>query len=96
MFGGIAFFLNGNMCCGVLREEMILKVKGEAEEQMLRQKGCRPFDFTGRPMKGMVYVQQSVLTDEDALAEWLEPALKAAAALPAKQPKPGKPRGKKR
>ena len=87
MFGGLAFFLNGNMACGVLGSEMVLKVKEPEESDFLSSPGCRPFDFTGRPMRGFVLVANSVCPDEDALAEWLSPALRVAASMPPKAPK---------
>jgi TfoX/Sxy family transcriptional regulator of competence genes len=91
MFGGIGFFLNGNMACGVLGDEVVLKVKGPEESVMLSRPGCRPFDFTGRPMRGFVMVAESACPDEDSLAEFLDPALRAASALPPKAKKPDKP-----
>ena len=90
MFGGMAFFLNGNMCCGVLRDEIVLKVGKDRDEELLKRKGCRPFDFTGKPMRGMVMVAESAVPDEDAIADWIEPALQAAAAKPPKKPKPAR------
>src|SRR5439155_17714296 len=56
MFGGIAFLLNGNMCCGVHRTEMIVRLAPEATDQALTDRHTRLFDLTGRPMKGWVLV----------------------------------------
>ena len=87
MFGGIAFFIAGNMCCGVLRDEIVLKVSRDEDDEMLRRPGARPFDFTGKPMRGMLLVAESAVRDDDTLADWLDPALRAAAARPPKAPK---------
>lgn len=92
MFGGLAFLLNGNMACGILGDEIVLRVKGLDEGELLRQPGCRPFDFTGRPMRGFVLVAGSACADPDALADWLDPSLRAAAALPPKARAAAKPR----
>lgn len=94
MFGGIAFFLNGNMACGVLGREVVLRVKAADEAELLSRPGCRPFDFTGRPMRGFVLVGESACPDQDALAEWLDPAIQAASALPPKIKKAPEPRGR--
>lgn len=91
MFGGMAFFLKGNMCAGVLGSELVMKVPRERDAELLARKGCRPFDFTGRPMRGFVMVASSMLRDEDELSDWLEPSVSAAAALPPKAAKPTRP-----
>jgi TfoX/Sxy family transcriptional regulator of competence genes len=57
MFGGITFMLGGNMCCGVLRSDLILRVGGDEAQRALREEpGARPFEMTGRPSKGMVVI----------------------------------------
>jgi hypothetical protein len=57
MFGGVAFLLNGNICCGVHKEAMIVRLAPDATEAALRQPHTKPFDLTGRPMKGWVLVE---------------------------------------
>ena len=54
MFGGIAFMLNGNMCCGVTNDDLMVRVGADGLEDALDQPHARPMDFTGRPMKGFV------------------------------------------
>jgi TfoX/Sxy family transcriptional regulator of competence genes len=84
MFGGMAFMLGGNMACGVIGDEVIVRVpKGETAE-VLKQDGVREFDFTGRPMKGFVCVDQSAVGDPDGLADWVETGADYAASLPPK------------
>jgi len=56
MFGGIAFMLNGNMCCGVTNDDLMVRVGADGLEDALDQPNARPMDFTGRPMKGFVFV----------------------------------------
>ena len=84
MFGGIAFMVGGNMACGVLGDELIVRL-GEADaEQALAEDGVREFDFTGRPMKTTIFVAPERTSDEAGLAEWVEAGADYAASLPAK------------
>ena len=56
MFGGLAFMVNGHMCCGVLKDELMLRVGPDRYETVLKRKHAREMDFTGRALRGMVYV----------------------------------------
>ena len=56
MFGGIAFMLNGNMFCGVIKDDLMVRVGPDAHEDALAKSYARPMDFANRPMKGMIYV----------------------------------------
>lgn len=56
MFGGICFMVNGKMCIGVVKEEMMCRINPELDETVLEMHGCRPMDFTGKRMKGYVFV----------------------------------------
>lgn len=85
MFGGIAFMLHGNMCCGVLSSDLILRVGDEQAQRALReQPHTRMFDFTGRPMKGMVVVGPPGCQTEADLAKWVDLAAESASSLPPK------------
>jgi TfoX/Sxy family transcriptional regulator of competence genes len=84
MFGGIAFMVAGNMACGVLGEELIVRLGDEEGEKALSEHGVRPFDFTGKPMKGIVYISPERTSDESGLAEWVEAGADYAASLPPK------------
>lgn len=84
MFGGIAFLLNGNMCCGVRGQEMIVRLDPEQTDQALSEPHTRIFDLTGRPMKGWILVQSKGIANDNALTKWLHMGLKYAASLPAK------------
>jgi TfoX/Sxy family transcriptional regulator of competence genes len=84
MFGGIAFMLAGNMACGVLGEDLIVRLGDDEGEQALNEDGVRPFDFTGRPMKNIVYVAPERTSDDAGLAEWVDAGADYAASLPAK------------
>ena len=61
MFGGIAFMLNGNMCCGETNDDLMVRVGADGLEDALDQPHARPMDFTGRPMKGFVFVDAGIV-----------------------------------
>jgi TfoX/Sxy family transcriptional regulator of competence genes len=84
MFGGIAFMVSGNMACGILGEDLIVRLGDEEAEKALEEDGVRPFDFTGRPMKTTVYVSAERTSDDAGLAEWVEAGAGFAASLPPK------------
>lgn len=84
MFGGIAFLLNGNMCVGVHKSELIVRLAPEETDAALAQLHTRRFDLTGRPMKGWILVEQAGLNTDAKLGKWVQVAAKYAAALPAK------------
>jgi TfoX/Sxy family transcriptional regulator of competence genes len=84
MFGGIAFMLGGNMCCGVANGELMVRVGPERHEEALAQPHARPMDFTGRPMKGMVYVGPEGYRSDADLAAWVSQGAQFAATLPPK------------
>jgi hypothetical protein len=84
MFGGICYMLSGNMCCGVLGEEVIIRLGPELAEKALRKKHTRVFDMTGRPMKGFVVVTKEGIRKDEALKTWLKEAADYASSLPPK------------
>lgn len=84
MFGGLAFMLRGNMTCGVMRDELMLRLGPEAAAKGLRQKHARPMDFTGRPMTGMLYVGADGIKTAKQLHAWLDKAQAFADTLPKK------------
>ena len=95
MFGGLAFMLRGNMCCGVVGSELMVRVGPDAHDAALAQPGSRPSDFNGRSVKGMVFVSDRGLGTEPALRLWLERGLTFTGSLPAKGAAPartGRPR----
>ena len=83
MFGGLAFMLGGHMFCGVVKDTLMVRLGPEAAEQALGQPHVRPMDFTGRPMKGMVFVDPAGLHG-DALRQWVDAAAGYARGLPAR------------
>lgn len=84
MFGGIGFLLSGNMCCGVWKEFLILRVGPLAYEETLAQEFVKPFDITGRAMKGWVMVEPPGFQKPADLKSWVDLAVLFAGSLPAK------------
>jgi len=84
MFGGIAFMLRGNMCCGVLRDDLVVRVGPAAHEVELKRPHARVMDFTHKPMKGYLYVGPKGVAGTAALRSRLKPALAFVATLPRK------------
>ena len=84
MFGGLAFLIDGNMCCGIVGERLMLRVGPERHERALAKPHVKPMDFTGRPLKGMVYVDPEGLRGAN-LKRWISWGLEFTRALPAKR-----------
>jgi TfoX/Sxy family transcriptional regulator of competence genes len=84
MFGGISYLLRGNLACGVLGEELIVRVGPAQHAAALAQPGARVFDFSGRPMTGWVTVAPAGYASDDELARWVKLAIDFASSLPAK------------
>jgi len=84
MFGGIAFLLRGNMCVGVLGAELMVRTGPELTPAALKEPGARPFDMTGRPMKGWVVVGAAGMASPAAFRKWVRRGVDYASALPAK------------
>ena len=71
MFGGLSFLYNKKMFCGVLKNDLVLKISHEQWESALKKPNVRPMDFTGRPMKGFVYVNQKGCKSDKDLKKWI-------------------------
>jgi TfoX N-terminal domain len=84
MFGGIAFLINGNMACGVNRDDMIVRLEPEQTDAALAEPHVRLFDMTGRPMKGWVVVGPAGVADDADLRSWVGRGADFARSLPAK------------
>ena len=84
MFGGLCFLLGGNMCCGIVGDELMLRVGPDAYPVVLARPHAREMDFTGRALRGMVYVDTDGIADDAELAEWVDFGVTFAGNLPAK------------
>jgi TfoX/Sxy family transcriptional regulator of competence genes len=84
MFGGIAFMLQGNMACGVTGENLVVRVGRERYQEALTRPHTRPFDMTGRPMKGWVMVAPDGCCSDEDLKKWVQQGVDFAHTLVAK------------
>ena len=84
MFGGIAWMVNGNMACGTLGEDLMVRLDREDAEMALTEDHVGPMEFTGRPMRGFVTVEAAGVEDDADLGRWVEAGADFAESLPAK------------
>lgn len=84
MFGGLAFMLSGNMCCGVLDDKLMARVGPTFYEDALTKPYASKMDFTGKPLTGFIYVAQTGIEEDQDLHEWLTTCEAFASALPPK------------
>jgi hypothetical protein len=85
MFGGIAFLLNGNMCVGIHKDELIVRLDPTETDAALAKPHTRVFDLTGRPMKGWILVGSKGIATDPQLKQWVSVATTYAGALPPKR-----------
>ena len=75
MMGGLCFLVDDKMCVGVEKERLMVRLDPEVYESALKREGCVPMDFTGRPMRGFVFVKREGFTSDGDLTSWLDLAL---------------------
>ena len=84
MFGGLAFMLDGNMCCCVTERGLMVRVGPDGYEDALRQPHAGVMDMTGRPMRGWVLVGLEGLASDESLGQWVQQGAEFAGTLPPK------------
>jgi|SRR5467141_1781680 len=84
MFGGLAFMVNGHMCCGVVGEDLVVRTGPAAYLEALSQPHARPMDFTGQPMRGFVYIGSRGYRSTTELRSWIQRGLHFVLSLPPK------------
>lgn len=84
MFGGLAFLLQGNMCCGIVDEALVVRLGNEGAAAALDEPHTRPMDFTGTPIRSMVYVDPAGTAAAADLGRWVQRAVAFAETLPPK------------
>lgn len=84
MFGGLAFMLAGNMCCGVIDDKLMARIGPEQYDAALKLPFARQMDFTGKALKGFVYVGHEGIASDRELAAWLHRCIEFATSLPAR------------
>ena len=75
MFGGLCFMVNDKMCVGVEKERLMVRLDPAKYEEVMERDGCKPMDFTGKIMKGYVFVDADVLNTKRKLEYWIKLAL---------------------
>ncbi len=84
MFGGWSCLIHGNMACGVIGDDLCVRVGPDRHAAALKEEYARLFDFTGRPMKGWIMVDAAGVTEEPELSHWVQLGVDFAASLPTK------------
>ncbi|MEZ5344830.1 MAG: TfoX/Sxy family protein [Pyrinomonadaceae bacterium] len=75
MMGGLCFMVDDKMCVGVMKEDLMLRTDPEIYDNLIAKKGARPMDFTGRPLKGFVFVEEKAVEKPAQLKYWIDLAL---------------------
>jgi TfoX/Sxy family transcriptional regulator of competence genes len=84
MFGGMCFLLFGNMVCGIIKDDLIVRVGADKYAEALNIPHTRKFDITGKPLKGWVMVLAAALDDDEELDDWVQKAVSFVRTLPPK------------
>ena len=84
MVGGLSFLVNGNMCCGITRMALMVRLGADSREQALREPHVRPMLFAGRTLSGFICVEPEGYAADDALARWVQRGLDFVSGLAAK------------
>ena len=95
MFGGLAFMIDGRMCCGIIGRDLMVRVGPERYEEALARPHTRPMDFTGRPLTGFVYLAPTGYASDVALRRWIGWSIAFVSTLPVKRGRskgPGTPK----
>lgn len=75
MMGGLTFMVNDKMCVGIIKDNLMARIDPKIYEDSLKQEGCRPMDFTKRPMKGYVFIEPLAIDMDEDLEFWISLAL---------------------
>jgi TfoX/Sxy family transcriptional regulator of competence genes len=94
MFGGLCFMVNDKMCVGVEKERLMVRLDPAMYDEVMEKEGCRPMDFTGRVMKGYVFVDIDTLNTKKKLEYWVKLALDFNKLAKASKKKPAKKKNK--
>ena len=84
MFGGVGLLLNGNLACGVNKDNLIVRVDPEKHNALLKKSHVKPFDLTGKPMKGWLIVEAAGVKTDKQLSAWVKEGVEFALTLPPK------------
>lgn len=82
MFGGVAFMLRNHMCCGVVQSRLMVRLDPDTSDDLLRRPNVAPMDFTGRPMRGFLFVDGEAVANDEDLSDWLDRAVAYVESIP--------------
>ncbi len=84
MFGGVGFIIHGNMACGILKDDLIVRVDPATHNSLMKRVHVKPFDNMGRPMAGWILVSPAGCKTDKALSDWIKMGVDFAKSLPPK------------
>ncbi|MDH5739264.1 MAG: TfoX/Sxy family protein [Nitrospira sp.] len=87
MFGGLCFMLNGHMCCGIEKDRLMVRVASERYDALLKKPHACEMDFTGKPLKGFLFISEAGYRSAAGLTRWLDEAVMFVKAKPPKKRK---------
>jgi TfoX N-terminal domain len=87
MFGGLCFMLNGHRCCGIEKDRLLVRVMPDRYDALLKKPHAHKMDFTGKPLKGFLFISEVGYRTVSGLASWLDEAAKCAESRPPKKKK---------
>lgn len=90
MFGGLCCMVSNHMCCGIIGDTLMARIGPDNYTECLSMKYAKEMDFTGKAMKGMVYVDPEGIAEDSELEHWLDICVQFATSLPPKKPKMSK------
>ena len=90
MFGGVCFMVNDKMCVGVVKDEMMCRIDPNMDEIVLEMNGCRQMDFTGKPMKGYIFISEDGMKIKKSFDYWINLCLEFNLTAKASKKKPKK------
>ncbi len=88
MFGGLCFMIDGHMCVGLVGDDLMVRVGPDAHDEALSEPHVRPMDFTGRPMRGYIFVEPDGCATPATLRRWVNAGATFVSTLPAKKAGP--------
>ena len=84
MFGGVGYLLHGNMACGVIQDDLIVRIDPQEQPALLKKPHVKLFDMTGRHMKGWLVVEPDGIKTAKQLGTWVKLGVEFAVTLPPK------------
>jgi TfoX/Sxy family transcriptional regulator of competence genes len=72
MMGGICYLVNDKMCAGIVKNKLMARIDPDMYEEALARKGCSEMNFTGKPMKGFVFVDPEGMDTDTDLEYWIQ------------------------